>query len=160
ELGRDAELLRRRACRSQGQYGEPVLAVGTEPAAARGLGAHTICAEIARPSRRRSSADRASGIRSAVGHRITLGMPSRPTFEWTVDPEFARQANRFIQLRLSPNKPAVGRSNRSDSRKRLQSGLRLNFAQRFPVAVRALVAEVGQDHAAAFGTGGGARVPQ
>ena len=40
--------------------------------------------------------------------------------------------------------PSVGRSNGSDSRKCLQSGLRLGLAQGLPVAVGALVAEVGQ----------------
>src|ERR1700752_3689291 len=44
----------------------------------------------------------------------------------------------------SPKQPAVGISNGSDSRQRLQSGLRLSLAQRFPVAAGALVAEVGQ----------------
>src|SRR5580765_1859454 len=44
----------------------------------------------------------------------------------------------------SSRQPALDRSNGKDSRKRLQSGLRLGLAQRLPVAVGALVAEVGQ----------------
>src|SRR4029077_961733 len=44
----------------------------------------------------------------------------------------------------SPKQPAIGRSNGSDSRKRLQGGLRLGRARGLPVAVGALVAEVGQ----------------
>src|SRR5262245_17135478 len=44
----------------------------------------------------------------------------------------------------SPQQPVVGRSNRSDSPKRLESGLRLRLAQGFPVAVGALMPEIGQ----------------
>src|SRR5215831_3334406 len=54
----------------------------------------------------------------------------------------ARQAARKTGTLLPGN--TVGRSNRSDSRKRLQSGLRLSLAQCLPIAAGALVAEVGQ----------------
>ena len=50
--------------------------------------------------------------------------------------------NRFF--RSGTFTESTGRSNGSDSRKRLQSGLRLGLAQGLPVAVGALVAEVGQ----------------
>src|SRR5437899_5391731 len=77
---------------------------------------------------------------------FTLGV-GRLRAATQASPERQRGSLRVVKYKSrapSPNQPAVGRSNGSDSRKRLQSGLRLGRAQGLPLAVGALVAEVGQ----------------